>query len=90
MDLKIFFTTFFMIFFAELADKTQLVGIGMASKTGKPLAVFLGSVTGYIVVTALSIVLGLLIHKYVKQDIVRYISAFLFVAIGVLMLFKKI
>jgi putative Ca2+/H+ antiporter (TMEM165/GDT1 family) len=31
MDLKIFFAAFSAIFPAELADKTQLVGIGMSA-----------------------------------------------------------
>ncbi|MFH1957254.1 MAG: TMEM165/GDT1 family protein [bacterium] len=48
MDLKVFIATFRAIFLAELADKTQLVGIGMTAKTGKPLTVWLGSVSAYI------------------------------------------
>lgn len=36
MDWKVFFVTFGTIFLAELADKTQLVGIGMSAKSGKP------------------------------------------------------
>lgn len=39
MDWKIFLATFSAIFLAELADKTQLVGIGMSAKSGKPLTV---------------------------------------------------
>lgn len=34
MNLKIFLATFGAIFLAELADKTQFVGIGMTAKTG--------------------------------------------------------
>ncbi|MEI6631476.1 MAG: TMEM165/GDT1 family protein, partial [bacterium] len=37
---RVLITTFGAVFFAELADKTQLVGIGLASKTGKPLSVW--------------------------------------------------
>jgi putative Ca2+/H+ antiporter (TMEM165/GDT1 family) len=36
MDWKVFFVTFGAVFLAELADKTQLVGVGMSAKTGKP------------------------------------------------------
>ena len=44
MDWKIIVATFGAVFFAELADKTQLVGIGMAARTGKPFSVWMGSV----------------------------------------------
>ena len=53
MDWKVFVATFGAVFFAELADKTQLVGIGMAAKTGKPLSVWLGSVGAYVIVTVI-------------------------------------
>lgn len=90
MDWKIFFATLSAVFFAELADKTQLVGIGMASKTGKPLSVLLGSVAGYAVVTLISVAIGAALGKYLSPDIIRYAGACVFIIIGTLILFKII
>jgi Ca2+/H+ antiporter, TMEM165/GDT1 family len=88
MEWKIFFATFGAVFFAELADKTQLVGIGMAAKSGKPLSVLLGSVAAYMVVTLISVFIGAALGKYLKPEMIRYAGATLFIIIGVLMLFK--
>ena len=90
MDWKIFFATLSAVFFAELADKTQLVGLGMASKSGKPVAVLLGSIAGYAVVTLITVLIGAALGKYIKPDIIRYAGAALFIVIGVLMWFKVI
>jgi len=90
MDWKIFFATFSAIFLAELADKTQLVGIGMSAKSGKPLSVWLGSISAYIIVTAISVLIGVVLGKYIKPELVRYCGAFLFIIIGLLMLAGKI
>jgi len=90
MDWKVFFMTLGAVFVAELADKTQLVGITMASKTGKPVSVWIGSVCGYMLVTILSVVIGAMLAKYLKPDLIRYCGASLFIGIGMLMLFKLI
>lgn len=90
MDWKIFLATFGTIFLAELADKTQLVGISMSAKSGKPLTVWLGSISAYIVVTAISVFIGAALGKHIKPEIIRYAGALLFVVIGVLMFFRKI
>ncbi|MFA5350083.1 MAG: TMEM165/GDT1 family protein [Candidatus Omnitrophota bacterium] len=90
MDWKVFFATFGAVFFAELADKTQLVGIGMAAKTGKPIAVWLGSVSAYVIVTVISVFLGALLAKFIRPELIRYIGAALFIIIGFLMFFKAI
>ena len=90
MDWKVFAATFGAVFFAELADKTQLVGIGMAAKTGKPLSVWLGSVGAYIIVTVISVFLGAIMSKFIRPEIIRYIGASLFICIGALMLLKVI
>lgn len=90
MDWKIVISAFTAVFFAEMADKTQLVGIGLASKSGRPVLVWLGSVTAYIIVTAISVFVGALLAKYIKPDFIRYTGALLFVLIGILMLFGKI
>jgi Ca2+/H+ antiporter, TMEM165/GDT1 family len=84
MDWRIFITTFTAIFFAELADKTQVVGITMTAKSGKPLSVWLGSVSAYIIVTIFSVLLGAILGKYIKPELIRYISALLFIVIGIL------
>ena len=90
MDWKIFLATFSSIFFAELADKTQLVGIAMSAKSGKPVSVWFGSVAAYIIVTAVSVLLGAVFSKFVKPEIIRYIGASLFVVIGLLMFSGKL
>jgi len=90
MDWKVFLATFGAVFFAELADKTQLVGIGMAAKTGKPVSVWLGSVSAYVIVTVISVFLGAILAKFIKPELIRYIGASLFIIIGFLMIFKAI
>ncbi len=90
MDWKVFLATFGAVFFAELADKTQLVGIGIAAKTGKPVSVWLGSVSAYIIVTVISVFLGAVLAKFIRPELIRYSGASLFIIIGFLMLFKAI
>jgi putative Ca2+/H+ antiporter (TMEM165/GDT1 family) len=90
MDWKIFFATFSAIFFAELADKTQLVGIGVSAKSGKPFMVWLGSVSAYIIVTAVSVLIGSTLGKYLRPELIRYAGASIFVVIGILMFLGKV
>jgi putative Ca2+/H+ antiporter (TMEM165/GDT1 family) len=90
MDWKIFIVTFGAVFLAELADKTQLVGIGMTVKSGRPLSVWLGSVSAYLIVTAFSVIIGLVLAKFIKPELIRYLGASLFIIIGLLMWFKVI
>ncbi len=90
MDWKVFLATFSAIFFAELADKTQLVGIGMTAKSGRPLTVWLGSVSAYIVVTAITVLIGATLGKFIKPEFIRYTGALLFIIIGMLIFIGKI
>ncbi len=89
MDWKIFFATFGLIFFAELADKTQLVGIGMASKSGKPFSVWLGSISAYLIVTAISVLIGATLGKTLRPEWIRIGGGSLFIVLGMLMLLGK-
>jgi Ca2+/H+ antiporter, TMEM165/GDT1 family len=90
MDLKIFVTTFLAIFSAELADKTQIVGISMSAQSGKPLSVMLGSVSAYIIVTAISVLLGAVLGKYIRPEIIKYAGGTIFIIVGALMLLGKV
>ena len=90
MDWKIFLATFTSVFAAELADKTQLVGISLSAKSGKPLTVWLGSVASYMIVTLLSVFIGSLMANYVKPDAIRLAGGFIFVVMGILMISGKL
>jgi len=87
---KIFFMTFVAVFLAELADKTQLVGMGMAAKSGRPILVWLGSCSAYIIVTFLSVFIGVGLAKFIRPELIRYLGASLFLIISVLIFFKVI
>lgn len=89
MDWKIFFATFGGIFFAELADKTMFVGIGMTAKTGKPFSVWCGSIAAYMCVTFISVLVGVSFGKYLRPEWLRYGSGSLFVLLGILMFLGK-
>lgn len=90
MDWKILTATFSAVFVAELADKTQLVGIAMASRSGKPVSVWIGSVAAYMIVTIISVWLGVLLSKAVRPEWIRMAGGLLFVFVGLLMFFGKI
>jgi len=90
MDGKVFFLTFGAVFLAELADKTQIVGVGMSAKTGKPISVWLGSVCAYMIVTVISVSLGMVVGKFMKPELVKDLGAIIFIGMGLLMLFKVI
>ncbi|MBM3252644.1 MAG: TMEM165/GDT1 family protein [Candidatus Omnitrophica bacterium] len=87
---KIFFITFSSVFLAELADKTQLVGISLSARSGRPIMVFLGSISAYIIVTAVSVLIGAILGKYLKPEFIRIIGALVFIMVGILMFLDKI
>ena len=90
MDWRIFLATFGAVFLAELADKTQLVGLGMSAKSGKPLVVWLGSISAYIIVTAITVMIGATLGRFIRPEIIRYCGASLFIIIGILIFLGKI
>ncbi len=90
MDWKIFFATFGAVFLAELADKTQIVSMGMSAKSGKPASVWAGSVAAYALVTVISVLLGSVISRFIPPETVRLAGAGIFVIIGLLMFLKLI
>jgi len=89
MDLRIFLTTFGVIFLAEMGDKTQLAAMTMAADSKKPWAVFLGASLALATVSALGVLVGGLIGDYVPLVWVKRVAATAFIVIGVLMLFGK-
>ncbi len=90
MDWKIFLTAFGAIFVAEMADKTQVIGLCLSGKSGKPLSVWAGSVAAYMLVTVVTVMLGAVLGKYIKPEVVKYVGGIIFVFIGILMFLGKL
>lgn len=90
MDFKVIMTTFGAVFLAEMADKTQLVGFGMASSTAKPFSVFIGSVAAYTIITGITVLIGASLGKFISPNFIRYFGGALFIGLGALMLLGKI
>ncbi|MCL5986137.1 MAG: TMEM165/GDT1 family protein [Actinobacteria bacterium] len=87
MNWKILLTTFGLLFLAELGDKTQLAVISLTAKHKTPWAVFIGASLAMATVTALGVIFGEVITRFIPGNILEKVSAGLFILIGILMFF---
>lgn len=90
MELKLFLTTFGIIFLAELGDKTQIASIMMAAHSQKPWTVFVGASLALVTITLLGVLFAGFISNYIPGPAIKKIAAGGFMVIGGLMLFDKI
>ena len=87
---KILISTFALLFVAELGDKTQLAVISMTAKHKSPLWIFLGATLALAAVTAIGVLGGELVTRYIPEMVMRKVAAALFVVMGLLMWFDKL
>ncbi|MDY6990056.1 MAG: TMEM165/GDT1 family protein [Thermodesulfobacteriota bacterium] len=86
MDVRTLFTTFGMIFLAELGDKTQLATFAFATETKSRFAVFLGSAGALVLTSFLAVIFGSAVSRMVSRDYIRIGAAALFILLGLRML----
>jgi len=90
MDIKIYFTVFVTVFLAELGDKTQLATLLFATdKTHSKWIIFAGSASALILTSAIGVIAGSLLSKFIDPSYLHKISGILFIIIGVLFFFKN-
>lgn len=87
--LGIFFTTAFIIFFAEIADKTNLLAISLMSQTKQPKSVAIGGLIGIAIITLIAILFSSILERYIPANIVKIISGILFLALGIIGLLQN-
>jgi Ca2+/H+ antiporter, TMEM165/GDT1 family len=75
-------TAFTMILLAELGDKTQLATAGLAAQQNAPFEVFAGSTAALWAVTALGILLGSQLTRFVPLHWVQRSAGCLFLLFG--------
>ena len=89
-DWKLLWSTFALLFMAELGDKTQLAIISTSASSDRPWTVFLGATLALITATLIGTLAGQVIVRFVSPDLLRKGAAGLFVLMGVLLFFNKI
>ena len=80
---QVVFSSFTLIFLAELGDKTQLSTFAFASKSGSPVSVFLGASVALVCTSLLAVVLGELIGRIVPERVMKIVAGVLFLGFGV-------
>jgi Ca2+/H+ antiporter, TMEM165/GDT1 family len=88
MNWSVLFSTFGILFIAELGDKTQLAVITQTCKYRCPLPIFLGASLALTLVTAIGAAGGQVIGQFIPAEIIRTAAAMGFVMMGGLM-FKE-
>ncbi len=88
--MRIFLTTFWLVFLAELGDKTQLATMLMATKTKSIWTVFLGSAVALVLSSLLGVLAGTVITKFVPANYIHTAAGIGFVIIGLLLISGKL
>ena len=84
MDLKLMMTVFSTIFVAEIGDKTQLATLLYASGAqNNKLTVFLGSAFALVLTSAIGVIAGSAISRYVNPKYLSWIAGVGFIIVGV-------
>jgi putative Ca2+/H+ antiporter (TMEM165/GDT1 family) len=88
MDWKTLATTFGAIFVAELGDKTQLATLTLSAEARAKWAVFAGSALALVATSAIAVLAGTAITRFVPPHWLRRIAGAVFIALGVLYLVR--
>jgi putative Ca2+/H+ antiporter (TMEM165/GDT1 family) len=89
MDWRVFVTTFGVIFFAEMGDKTQLAAMTMSAETKRPWLVLLAASLAIACVSALGVLVGSLFSNFLPLEWIKRGAAVAFIVIGTLILLGK-
>jgi putative Ca2+/H+ antiporter (TMEM165/GDT1 family) len=75
-------------FLAELGDRTMLATVMVASRERSFIAVWLGSTVGLFLANALAIMVGKALGKHLPEKLIKYATALIFIASGLLALIE--
>ena len=89
MDWKLLASTFGLIFVAELGDKTQIATLALAASGKSRFAVFLGAAAALALTSAMAVLLGEAIARWVPAIWVKRVAGAAFTVMGVLFLISK-
>jgi len=89
MDLKLLFTVFVTVFIAEIADKTQVATLLYASNAQhSKFSVFLGSALALVVASAIAVIAGAALSRWVNPKLMSWLAGAGFIMVGIWVLIK--
>lgn len=84
MDLKLLMTVFSTIFVAEIGDKTQVATLLYASGAQNSKAmVFLGSALALVLTSAIGVIAGSAVSRYVNPKYLTWAAGIGFIMVGI-------
>ena len=89
MLIKAFFTTFALVFLAELGDKTQLATMLLVSQGQSAKVVFLGAASALVLSSLLGVVAGSWLTRVFSPHVLQTGAGIAFIVIGGLLLLGK-
>jgi putative Ca2+/H+ antiporter (TMEM165/GDT1 family) len=89
MDLKLFASTFALVFLAELGDKTQLATLSLAASGRSRLVVFLAAAAALTATSAIAALAGEAVARIVPELWIRRLAGAGFLILGVFFLAGK-
>ena len=89
MNWSLFWSTFGLVFLAELGDKTQLTVLAQSSAHRAPWCVFLAGASALVAASAVGAFAGGLLSRWLSPVLLQRLGAVLFLAFGVIMLVQS-
>lgn len=86
---KSIFSTFLLVFLAELGDKTQLSTMLLASKSKSIWYIFIGSACALVLSSLIGVLAGSVINKFIPPFYIQCFSGIAFIIIGTLLVLGK-
>ncbi|WP_432662092.1 TMEM165/GDT1 family protein [Wukongibacter baidiensis] len=87
---RIILTSFWMVFIAELGDKTQLQTMLLATQTKSIWGVFIGASLALVLSALLGVLASTYITKLIPPHYLKFAAGSAFIIIGVLTLLGKV
>ncbi|HHY90196.1 MAG TPA: TMEM165/GDT1 family protein [Clostridiales bacterium] len=83
-------TTFFLVFIAELGDKTQIQTMLLATQLKSLPGVFIGAAFALVLSALLGVLVGSYITRWISPSYLQFGAGISFIIIGILTIFGKI
>jgi rubrerythrin len=90
MDWKLLFSTFALVFLAELGDKTQLTALAASAGSKSPWSVFIGASLALVVSTLIATLVGSALKSVLPEKVIKIAAAVLFLVFGGILLYTTL